>query len=577
MRKATIGRLAITFALAFCTALAIFAVWIIPGSINGRIRALVPGSRARIDRWWISGGEGGVNGLAWFDGYLADSPEWARAVRVETDLGLSALFGGRATPGRILLIEPSVTIRLDRDGRLLAPTTFRRPADADRLSVVEVKDGTLRIEQDGRPPLVVRAIDGELRHGDDGWNLTARTQDSDWGRWRADGQFRADFSAGSVTISGLNISASPQKTACIPWVPPRAWEQAKFRGPMDVRETITYETGVARPVRSATWVNLRGTGVSLPRLAIDVEGVRGEVEVADRVVTIRHANGFALDGTIGADGTIDYGGEATVAGLDIRLDDASITEVPESWRLDALEIAGGRLSGMAKLRASATADRIDLSGSTGEAVVKQAKVRGIPVQSLTIRMHAEGADLRYESDPPPANPPLPSAFSGKLMQAARLMSGLAAIRSGRPDARLVFTLESPGKPARTPSTASRRIEWPPHTSGLIELDHVAIEDLVDEAVRAGIRLPFDATGRISLRLDSTLPLLDPRRLADYRGSGTVEFHGVRVAGIELGEVRARVRLAGGILELSEFRPSATAEIRPESAPQVAAAEEATAR
>ena len=42
MRKATVWRLVITVLLAFLAAVAIFAIWIIPGSINGRIRALVP-------------------------------------------------------------------------------------------------------------------------------------------------------------------------------------------------------------------------------------------------------------------------------------------------------------------------------------------------------------------------------------------------------------------------------------------------------------------------------------------------------------------------------------------------------
>lgn len=577
MRKATVWRFIITIALAFLAAVAIFAIWIIPGSINGRIRAIVPGSRARIDSWWASGGSGSIAGLAWFEGYHHDSPAWARVRRVETDLGVWALLGGRTIPSRIVLVEPAITIRLDRDGRLRMPSAFQRPDAASNLSAIEIKRGRLRIEQEGRPPMVVSEIDGTLKNGPDGWTLTAKTQDPEWGHWRADGSIQPDFSVGSLTISGLNVQATDEKTACIPWVPPRAWELVRIDGPMDVRETITYQAKAEKPVRAATWVNLRGANATLPRLAIEVEGVRGQVDVADRVLTIHHANGFALDGTVGVSGTIDYNDGGTVADLDVRLDDVSVAEAPPSWRLESLEIRGGQLSGTAKVRASATPERLDLSGSTGEAVVKRASVRGIPVQSLSIRMRGEGPDLRYESDPPPAEPPLPSAFSSKLMQAARLMSGLSAIRSGRPGARLVIPLASLGKPSRGSSTTTPWVDWPMHTSGRIELDHVAIEDLIDEATRAGVRLPFEATGQMSLQLDSTLPMDDPAQLGDYRGVGLVEFHGAQVAGIPLNEVRARVRLAGGVLELSEFQPLTAAAIPADPVHRVAAVEEAAPR
>lgn len=577
MRLSTRGRLAITIALAFMSAVAIFSFWIIPGTISGRIRALVPGSRVRIDRWWVIGRAGGIDGIAWFEGFHDDSIEWARARRVETDLGLSALFAGRTSPGRIILIEPIVSIRIDRNGRLIHPPGFRKPADSDPLATVELKNGTLKIEQEGRPPLIVSAIDGTLKNGPDGWKLTARTQDSHWGHWRVDAQFAADFQTGTLTISGLNVQAGVEKTACIPWVSPRVWERVGLDGPMDVRETITYASGADRPVRAETWVNLRGTNVSIPRLHLEVEGVRGEVAVADRVVKINHANGFALDGTIGIDGTIDYRDEAVIARLDARLDDVSITEAPANWRLEPLEISAGRLSGTAAIHATAGTDRLDLSGSTGEAVVKQARVRGIPVESLTIRMQGEGSDLRYESDPPPAAPPLPSAFSGRLMQAARLMSGLAAVRAGRPGARLLIPLNTLGKRPGESVAKSSRVDWPAHATGRIVLDHIAIESLMDEAARAGVRLPFEASGRISIELDSTLPIDDPAHLGGYRGAGSIEFHEAEIAGIALDEIRARVRLADGVLELSEFQPMTAGATVAEPTERVAAVAPTTAR
>jgi hypothetical protein len=391
-RRIVRGALGTLVAVAF-TAL-VFWLWVVPGAITSRLRSLAPGTRVTFDFWW----PGGLSGVRWFEGPQPDAPLWARCERVETDLTWAALLRGISWPGSIVLLGPDVTVRLDAAGDVLTPLKFQRPEDCEMLPAVEVRGGQLRFEQEGRPPMVVREIDGGLKPGSRGLELTMKTHDPAWGRWRVDGTVAPDVRSGTITLSGLNVATTVEQTRCLPFVPSSVWNTLSPSGPLDVRETIQFNLAAPRRVQTQAWVNLRGADLQVPALNASIEAARGQIQCESGLVRFDHVNGAIADGTVSVNGTLDLRGDGPVIQVELRLEDVAVSRLPASFDLMSVDLRDGRLNGVAQLVARVYRDRADLSGSTGEATVRQAKLGDASVNRLNLHLTADGNSLHYETD-----------------------------------------------------------------------------------------------------------------------------------------------------------------------------------
>src|SRR3954470_18291830 len=112
--------------LGLVVALILFAVartWVVPRLIVAGVQARYQG-RVTIRDWWLNAGSAGVVGLALHEGHEAGSPAWATADRVSTDLSLGGLLRGRVTPRKLVLQSPHLTLRIDKENRLLTKIPF---------------------------------------------------------------------------------------------------------------------------------------------------------------------------------------------------------------------------------------------------------------------------------------------------------------------------------------------------------------------------------------------------------------------------------------------------------------------
>src|SRR4051812_45606980 len=167
----------------------IAAVWIVPAVIKGQLHARYAG-RVTFGGWWLGLNSAGVRDLALNEGPDADSPVWARAARVETDLTLGGALRGRFAPGRITLVRPRITFRLGPDGQPLTRPPLKSGGGSSAVPEVLMKDGRITIRQEGRPEMVVGPV--EARLSSDGHSsevLQAETDDPTWGKWKAVGDF----------------------------------------------------------------------------------------------------------------------------------------------------------------------------------------------------------------------------------------------------------------------------------------------------------------------------------------------------------------------------------------------------
>ena len=107
----------------------------------------------------------------------------------------------------------------------------------------------MTVRQEGRPEMVIAGVSGHLIPDSSGnTRLSAVTNEPTWGRWDARGEFSPGFRKGQVRLAGHDIEATPEKEACIPFVPVEVWKNVVARGPLDVRLDIRLAQGTEQPV-----------------------------------------------------------------------------------------------------------------------------------------------------------------------------------------------------------------------------------------------------------------------------------------------------------------------------------------
>ena len=222
--------------------------------------------------------------------------------------------------------------------------------------------------------------------------------------------------------------------------------------------------------------------------------------------------------------------------IGLNLDHINVADAPRSWQLDEVG-ATGRLSGKVQLAARLAPAGVDLSGTTGDAVLEGGKLQGIPFKSLRLSLTARGNDLRYESPrgDSSSNPPVPAPDE------------LAQILTA------VGTVASQGPPSAEPKPAPAT-EFPKSLTTQIELADVDVSLLVRRAeFLLGYPFPVPAAGKLSIKAEATIPLGRLRSLRDYAFHGDLTLTGASVYRVDLDRVAARIDLSEGVLVLKNFR------------------------
>ncbi len=382
-----------------------FAVrqWVVPAIIVRQIQAKYHG-KVVVGDWWFGWNSAGISGVKLHETPADDSPIWFSADRVSTDLSLSALLHGRIMPNRIEIDRPNIDFRIDAKGQPLTKIPIGEPgskADNDPIKLPEIvaKGGEITLAQEGRKPMTIRGVDARLRPVKDGSDLDIKTDDPTWGQVTITGHFKPSFKDGEFQIAtGPGFVADPKKLEAIPFIPAEVWANIEPRGPVDAKVKITLAADSPKPVTVHTDLTLKGTDARLDFLKVDATDTTGHVVIDDALVKIADLKGKTLDGTIGANGTLDFGRKVPRFDLDLRLRGVDVTKAPKSWQLGEVD-ATGRLSGRVDLKVALDSDGPDLTGTAGRAVIEDGSFQGIPVKSLGLGLRADGNDLQYETLP----------------------------------------------------------------------------------------------------------------------------------------------------------------------------------
>lgn len=571
--------------------------WVIPAVIVGKIQSQV-GGKVTIRDWWLDGRSAGVIGLVVHEGWGGDSPAWVEVDRVTTDLTLGGLLRGRSAPSRVMLQRPKLAFRLDREGRFLNVPAARKGGDAGptaRIPRLSVEDARVSFRREGMTEeMLVSRIVARLEPDPKGrrLGLSAEADDPSWGRWVSSGTIDLDEGRGDVRLSADRVEADPQRLARVPFIPAEVWLHVAPHGPVDVNVALGWGPGTGPAFRMRAEVALLGNDGRFPSLGINAAGTTGRMWVEGGIVHLEGVRGRALGGEVAARGVLDFARPVPRVDLDLDLKGIDVAETPKTWQLDEAGITG-LLTGKGHLLAKLDPAGVDLSGTSGEAVVEKGSIQGIPVKSLRLVMHAEGSDLRYDTrsrestsgrgDPRaiemasgrvPArlgmrrvsgeDPPLAPPWKGGEKKRGREKK-----REGRRSsetssiARVVVGLIALGTTGLEEEPASKKAEpqkkggvlLPKSISTQLELEDVDVAQLVAKVqYLSGLpAFPVPISGRLSLKAEARIPLGALRDIKGYEFHGDVTLTGASIARVDFGRLTARLDLADGVFELKDLR------------------------
>ena len=374
--------------------------WVVPAMIARALESRYEG-KVSVGGWWLGGSSSGITNLSLHEGPGADSPVWATAKAIETDLSLGGLLSGRAMPGKITLRDPEIHFRLAEDGKPLTKPPLKGGGGGGggggKLPDIVVEGAKLTIEQAGRPAMVVSNVAGKLTSAAREERLHADADDPTWGKWSVLGLFDPTFKTGTIRLASTDVRADAEKVASLPFVPKEVWANIVPTGPVDIHLQLTLDQGAATPVAFHADVDLKRTTAVVKGLDLTATDTTGTIAIDGGRVTVKDIKGKAIGGSVAAPrGTLDFTKPKPT--FDVRLDLAGvkIAEAPPKWQLNEVGVTSGSLTGHADLKA-VLADGVDLTGTTGEAVITGGTMQGFPVKSLTLALTAQGGDLQYES------------------------------------------------------------------------------------------------------------------------------------------------------------------------------------
>jgi len=528
--------------------------WVVPGLIARALESRYAG-KISVGGWWLGGSSSGITDLSLHEGPGADSPVWATAKAIETDLSMRAILSGRVMPGKITLRSPAITFRLAEDNSPLTKPPLKGGGSGGgkpgAMPVILVEDAKLTIDQKGRKPMVVTRVGARLTSAVDGERLTAKADDPTWGSWSVLGLFDSAFQKGTISLASTNVLADAEKVASLPFVPREVWDNIVPTGPTDIHLTITLDPGGATPVGVHTVVDLKQTTALVKSLDVTATGTTGQIVIDGGLVTVKDVKGKAVGGQVAAPGgTLDFTRPKPTFDLRLDLAGVDIAAAPAKWQLHEVGVSSGSLTGHVDLKAVLGGDGVDLTGTTGEAVIKGATLQGIPVKSLTLALTAQGGDLQYQSKAEgaaahaPGRPPLAAGYG----RAARLIPALIALQN--PPAP---TAKATAKVEVNPAAKPGGIRLPKSITTQLELEDVDLKTLVTRAAAMGIHVPVPVAGRLTLKATATIPLGNMRDIKEFTFRGDANLAAASIAGVDLGHVQARLDLDKGVLDLTDFR------------------------
>lgn len=468
------------------------------------------------------------------------TPPWAVVPTVDADLSLAQLARGDLAGGTITLRGPKLHLRLDRDNNIL--TKFPTPPEGPAKPWPEFKivNAQVRFEREGEPEALFNNISGTLRKAGERITLEGTVADQEWGNWTVGGNRAGIDEPFKLKLQSVNVRVTPDKLRRIPFVPSSIWEHVSLDGETPVDLALQFGgSGGGPAVRYRVALSPHKTTVRVPSIDLTTRDTNGKAVVEDGVVTLNDVRGETAGGALHlVKSDMDFRGDGSKLRFVIGAERLVLRELPAKWGLPKWD---GRMTGRADLTLDIKGGQVRTSGG-GEGTIE-----GFLSQKLQVKMladergyrfdvsNAAGAKGRTLETPPAFLFPPPLGGREPEWFAKLLATGLVTVQPADPP------------PAGSPPPAG-------HESGQTIRLNLGLQDvsLAELVQKLDLKLPIRLDGKLSFRVQATIPLSDAKNLKLYHATGTVDLPWARIEDLWLQQVKARIVFENGVLRLDEL-------------------------
>ncbi len=510
-----------------------------------------------------------------------DQKAWLTVGEVDADISAASLIAGDANSRELTFTGATVELRFDADGNLLTRLPKPSSGSAQPLPLLHVEIGKVTISQEGhKQPLVVENVTAQADSAGRILTITGAAHDSYWGDWSVEGTLDLEKSSATFRLRTDRADVTQEKLTRLPFVPPGVWEEVRIDAgvtPVDFTLTVQSEPPTSR---YRVVLEPRDTHFHVPSIDLDAEQAHGKVVIADKVVEMREVSGRTADGTFFTEAALDFREQTSRLRFQtIRLDDVELQQLPESWKLKDYQISG-KLSGKATIEVDVKPDGTGISTrGTGQGVIAQGHFRNLPIaEPIKLNLHSEGSRFRLRPEKPPVGLlPLPLDDRAATDTVALLLVALVAPPepAQKPSSKHVADLLGDSAAAAAHGAGS----VPQQTIGALSSAAAGLGRLLNQSGPAqgaapsyldvdlslkdvdlrqtveqlGLDLPFQVSGRLTIRLKLGVPIDTPKDFATYRLAGTADLPTFSIAGLDMTNVHSEVRLDKGVLKLEQLK------------------------
>jgi len=519
-----------------------------------------------------------VAGVQLFEkGQSVSGQPWAAIDAVEADVSLVSLLRDRISPDTLRLTGAALTLRFDKQGQLLTRLpdwSVGDPGDQFTVPKLYIERGQITFQKEGATDLTIGGISATLGSKDHHLLLTGAADNvtpSGWGKLTLHGAFDRAAKKGSVTLaSDRTIHVTQAMLNQLPFVPATTWRALQLEGDTPLAITLRYDH-VDQIIHYHVELEPHATRVHVPAIDLDAAGASGKVVIDDGLVELRGVQGQAFEGTIRTDADLDFRKAVTrlhFSKVDVR--GVNMRRLPENW--DLPRQIEGRLNGSAWLDILLGTGKPQTRGE-GQAEIEDARVGGQPTaEPIRLELHAMegGFGFRSRKAEPRRQPgakgekvpiQLPDVDRGVGRDSAREEMPFLALLVHHVVAGLeqAFQITSwvarwlPDKLALLPHKIALLPRKPGDPGRYVDVDLDMQRVSLARFVKGlGLDLPFAVSGYLSFQVRASIPLDTSGDLKTYRVKGSVEVTQLRMADIELDEVRGNVNYGNGELVLQDL-------------------------
>lgn len=467
---------------------------------------------------------------------------WLRVGHTEVDVSaLGAILGSE--PKTLVLKDAEVFLRFDRKGDLLTKFPQANSSSSGPLPNIRVEAGTLVIQQEGHLDSIINGVNLQTTTENGQIVLTGEVQNADWGRWNADGRVDLAKNDAQFRLTMVGVKHVTQELLeKTPFVNPNAWKAVKLEGHTPAELTIRFDLATEAVTYRMTMEPTR-TKVYVPMIGLTVENCAGTLVAEGATVTLKNVTGTTADGKVFVNSKMDFGGIDDVLQFSTEFQKANVKKLPKLWSVpEAIE---GDFGGKVDFVLAILQKGGVRTNGQGTATIANAKIAGVPTAPIKLTMRparfigfefAPDEPLKKDPMAPPAKKdtpeaPKPMAKKDAIKDSAGLFTGLLNIAS-----RII-------KPKDAPKEDRDYIH--------VNLTFRDIQ-FVELLKTARVTLPVNLQGKVTVQVQLDIPTNAPGEMSNYRLSGDLSSAKLNIEGIEVADVKAKLRLRDGSLAISDF-------------------------